>query len=790
MPIIIYGLCTFLFGLLSHIVIGIFWGGENLGDKRIIKSVVLIFSSQAESELIYSLHQIKGTCDRFTRSATGQAVARQDQANKIKVINKSMNVTIDIYYILSIIKLQRHNCFCQIKNERAIRGGEKMPQNNCVKKGINDLRTWCYKNGEYGKQLESEWTGKTIDGNMVTMDAVSKGTKRKVYWKCLKCHQEWPASVKNRTSACRTGCPNCSTNFNKGRSRRGNLKLKEWCDSNEEIGKVLVEEWVGKDENDYVVTMDKLGKGSSKKVLWRCSKCGNIFVSRICDRTNKKGGSCSRCNKNSTSYPEQFIYYSFKEAFPNTRNREILWTFEYDLFVPDINLCIEYSPSFTHNKKLYRDEEKRKACENNGVDFLMIKEDEIYKNNPSFAPHCINIYVDYNDKDRILRSTVGYVFSLYNIQNKIDWKKVSDLAFLGAHGYIEYEDSIAYIYPELSQEWNYELNGSRKPEAFSRSSAERVFWICKKCGFGENGEWETLISNRTHLKQGCPACGYNWYDNKVHKNSTTVVIKGKTDLASSFPDLVKEWNYDLNKNQKRPDEYRPNSHVKVYWVCTQCGYGRNGEWKAQITQRISSKSGCPECGFNWFDKKYYNKKRGVSFEKSIAGLYSNLVEEWNQSMNGEKTPDAVLSGDHDYYYWVCKKCGYGKGGEWKNSPNSRVNQKSGCPLCGYNSFDDSFHKTTGRNVVVQGFNDVRTTCGNLWKEWHDTLNGDLLPSHFKAGSHQKIYWQCIKCGYGENGEWYKDIHSRTSRKGGCPRCSYNSFDGTFHSVKKSLYATN
>jgi hypothetical protein len=55
----------------------------------------------------------------------------------------------------------------------------------------------------------------------------------------------------------------------------------------------------------------------------------------------------------------------------------------------------------------------------------------------------------------------------------------------------------------------------------------------------------------------------------------------------------------------------------------------------------------------------------------------------------------------------------------------------------------------------------------LVKEWHPTLNGDLMPCNVSFGSHKKVWWQCEK-----NHEWQITCYHRTGKSmNGCPYCS-------------------
>ena len=136
--------------------------------------------------------------------------------------------------------------------------------------------------------------------------------------------------------------------------------------------------------------------------------------------------------------------------------------------------------------------------------------------------------------------------------------------------YVEKESSILYTNPNLSIEWNYERNGSLKPEHYKANSNKKVWWKC------ENGhEWQATISSRNR-GVGCPYC-------KGQK-----VIAGYNDLKTLNPKLANEWNYEKN-NGLTPSDVLPKSGKKVWWKCE---YGH--EWQATIANR-SNGTGCPIC---------------------------------------------------------------------------------------------------------------------------------------------------------------------------------------------------
>ena len=67
----------------------------------------------------------------------------------------------------------------------------------------------------------------------------------------------------------------------------------------------------------------------------------------------------------------------------------------------------------------------------------------------------------------------------------------------------------------------------------------------------------------------------------------------------------------------------------------------------------------------------------------------------------------------------------------------------------------------------------------LCEEWHTELNGDKRPDMFTYGSRERVYWHCLKCGYGSRGEWKAVIYDR-AKGGGCPKCGFSHSDGKYH----------
>ena len=273
---------------------------------------------------------------------------------------------------------------------------------------------------------------------------------------------------------------------------------------------------------------------------------------------------------------------------------------------------------------------------------------------------------------------------------------------------------LASQYPEIAEEWDYEANGDLAPSMVTAHSNKKVWWQCKKCGL----RWEATINDRVNGK-GCPYC------------AGKRPIPGQTDLATLRPDLVEEWDYELN-GDLTPSMVTAHSRKKVWWQCKKCGL----RWEATINSRVDGK-GCPYCA----------GKRPIPGQTDLATLRPDLVEEWDYELNGDLTPSMVTAHSRKKVWWQCKKCGL----RWEATIYNRV-VGHGCPYC------------AGQRPIP-GQTDLATLRPNLVEEWDYELNGDLTPAMITAHSDKKVWWKCIICGQ----RWKSSVDSRSNGS----RCRHN-----------------
>ena len=402
--------------------------------------------------------------------------------------------------------------------------------------GFNDLMT-------VRPELAAEWN--TEKNGILKPTMVSRGSAKKVWWKCPVGH-EWKAVIYNRSNG--SGCPYCA-----GR--------KVWPGFNDLLTACpeLAAEW-NFDKNREQKPM-MFTKGSPKKVWWIC-QCGHEWQASINNRV--KGSGCPQCDMGKTSYAEQAILYYMRKLYPNTVHRYTGLGFELDVYIPDLNLAIEYDGRLWH-KNQTKDERKFRKCQERGIALLRVREPGLCD-----AWFCDAAFVRKNTSDdRSLTDVIREVFLYLGLTADIDTAR--------DHRDIQREylvnrqkDSFAVLYPDIADQWNYEKNAGLRPEMFSAHANDKIWWRCR---YGH--EWKAAIYERSS-GCGCPYC------------AGRKAWPGFNDLMTVRPELAAEWNFDKNGGLK-PTMLTKGSNKKVWWKCS-----RGHEWMASPNKR-NGRTECPAC---------------------------------------------------------------------------------------------------------------------------------------------------------------------------------------------------
>ncbi|WP_337133858.1 zinc-ribbon domain-containing protein [Priestia megaterium] len=133
------------------------------------------------------------------------------------------------------------------------------------------------------------------------------------------------------------------------------------------------------------------------------------------------------------------------------------------------------------------------------------------------------------------------------------------------------------------------------------------------------------------------------------------------------------------------------------------------------------------------------KKQFVSFED----VRPDLKRYYNSELNDGKLMSEISTGHSKKITMICDRCNKTENKNIRNYCNF-PDRPFSCTYCKSISFNSP-------ELVV---------------EWDYEKNGKLSPDSVSAKSNRKLWWKCSK-----GHEWSAVVHSRTSRKLGCPYCS-------------------
>ena len=275
-------------------------------------------------------------------------------------------------------------------------------------------------------------------------------------------------------------------------------------------------------------------------------------------------------------------------------------------------------------------------------------------------------------------------------------------------------NDLTTTHPDLAAQWHPTKNGGLTPYDVTAGSRTDVWWFLPyddpKTGKHFDFEWRTKIPNRTN-GDGCPYL------------SGRAVWRGFNDLATTHPDLAKEWHPTKNGNLT-PYDVVAGSRPKVWWFLPysdpKTGKHFEFEWEAYISNRANGKD-CPYLAGQavW---------RGFN---DLATTHPDIAAQWHPTKNGNLTPYDVIAGSHTKVWWFLPyddpRTGKHFEFEWAAEIRGRTTHGSNCPYL------------SGK-AVWRGFNDLATTHPDLAAQWHPTKNRNFTPDDVTAGSEKKVWW--------------------------------------------------
>jgi len=213
------------------------------------------------------------------------------------------------------------------------------------------------------------------------------------------------------------------------------------------------------------------------------------------------------------------------------------------------------------------------------------------------------------------------------------------------YNFVKEGRALGHLYPEITKEWNYDLNIDT-PFDVSYGSKQKRWFTCKA-----DHNYLAIINNKSR-GSGCYEC----YIKIVGKQPS--VVKNNKSLATESPHLAKEWHID---NTKKANEVKNKSAYLAKWICE---FGHI--WNAKVCNRTANKTGCPSCSNNYYGRQI--SKPEIILANALNGKLNTKIGNFKADILVKKT---IIEYDgaywhKDQYKHDLKKTNYYKSLGYKN----------------------------------------------------------------------------------------------------------------------------
>lgn len=351
---------------------------------------------------------------------------------------------------------------------------------------------------------------------------------------------------------------------------------------------------------------------------------------------------------------------------------------------------------------------------------------------------------------------------------------------------IKEKGSFASNFPSLAPEWDMRKNHCTPDDVTAKSNQE-VWWQCSK-----GHSYPMRISHRAS-GHGCPFC------------AGVKVFTGESDFETwckenGRENLLEEW--DETSTTLKPCEVSRSSKESIRWICGVCGYS----WTDSICARVR-KSLCPQC----------QNRSKTSFPEQtllyyLGAIFDDVVSRYSEKANAITEIDIYIPSirtgiEYDGLAWHKGSRSHDREKEkYERCKNAGIRlirvREQGLPMdddtcdamlvCPYNNFTSSefsnIVKTIlnllspnnqievdvqkDRNSIFAQYYTLLQSCSlsdmypDIAKEWHPSMNGEILPRMVPAYSNDPFFFLC-ECGH----TYECVVAKRTKRGDGCPYCS-------------------
>jgi hypothetical protein len=480
------------------------------------------------------------------------------------------------------------------------------------------------------------------DLNEVSAGQITIGQTKKIWWQCPLAEDHiWEATPAGRVYAYKKkgakrpdgktyGCPFC----------RG-IKVAK---SNSLVGThpQLSTEWSIKNNN---FLPEQFTAGSARIVWWVC-KNDHHYSCSIYDRTREdRVYGCPECSSKSSA-PEFRIVSEFEHMGFEVQHRYQSLEGEIDVFIPKLNLGIEYDGAHWHKDKNKHDLAKYERISSSGVTLIRIREKPLPIQMATDLS-CNSRSFKFDDFICLVRKMLTFVSedSASTLDGYLALNRFADNEAYYRKLYnsssVDIQDSIGFHYPWTTESWDYSKNFPLTPESVSKGSNISLFWRCPK-----GHEFEKTIHTALQVDKflGCSFCG-----GRIPSDSN--------NLEKKYPVLASQ--YDRKKNTISANKITPGSSRNVWWIC------EKGHQFQRIVKRRTSNGEtdpCPRC---------------VKDSHRLANNYPLIASQFDKRKNSQNI-NSLTPKSSDYVWWICE-CG----NSFRQTVKTRTSKGdiSECPGC-------------------------------------------------------------------------------------------------------------
>ena len=491
-------------------------------------------------------------------------------------------------------------------------------------------------------ELLAEWDYEKNDPNLLP-DKISTGSNRKVWWKCSKGHS-WQDTVVRRTHGKK--CPYCT-----------NKRVLAGYNDLGTLYPQIAIEWNYKENND--VDINNVVPGSAKKVSWKCSSCGHVWIAAVRSRTQRNSG-CPVCAKKRAVQKRHEL---FLEQNGSLCDPKLLESWDYE----------KNDPLRPEQVTAYSNESVWWKCKTCGHSW---KAKISNRSHGRGCPACSN------------RTLI---------------KGVNDLATCN---------------PALAAEWDYEKNGDVTPSDVFSKSGKSYFWICPNghsypatvlhraegtnCPLCNSGRQTSFAEQAVfyYVKKIFPDAE-NRYKDIFDNGMELDIFIPSTRLAIEYDGVFWHKAEKEERDKLKYDICRKNNiHlIRIRESNASCSgladevihiddldKSKNLEIMIRyLLDRIDPQSNM------WMRKKaVFHSNVSVDINRdnheirrymtvikdSLEDRYPELAAQWHPDKNGTLKPNVFKCGSDYKAWWLCPVCG----NEWQTSIGHRVSG-TGCPVC-------------------------------------------------------------------------------------------------------------